>query len=189
MMALAKIALGFLRDLPWQLYAALAAAALIASVWFAHTHAVSEARKDGLREGAQATAKIFHDAQAEADRLATVEVQLTVGKQTAITQEVSNARDHSVSDIRARADALRLQHSASAERAARSVNLPPAGEAAGKPVDPPPCDGLPWDVAFGALTQAELNQDQLNKILDFEAAQNALAAPTEEAAVANTEAK
>lgn len=171
---------GFLKGLPWQLYAALAAIALIVAGWFAHTHAVSQARKDGLREGAQATAKIFHDAQAEADRLATVEVQLTVKKQDAITQEVSDARDHSVSDIHSRADAIRLRHdAATAQRAARRVDLPPAGEAAGEPAPAPYCDGLPWDVAFGAMTQAELQQDQLNKILDFEEAQDALAAQEE----------
>lgn len=175
-----RAAAGFLKGLPWQLYAALAAVGLIVGGWFAHTHAVSQARKDGLREGARATAKLYTDAQLKADQIARQKVAFAVEGQGKITQEVSNARDHSVADIHSRSDAIRLQHErARAERAAGSVNLPAAGEASAEPAPAPYCDGLPWDVAFGAMTQAELQQDQLNKILDFEEAQDALAAQEE----------
>lgn len=177
----------FLKRVPWQLYAAIAAALLVWAAVEYHQAAAKAAHDEAYAAGVLDTTKTFEAAQSEADRLARAAVAAKVTQQAAISKESSHAFAQDNADIRARSDALRLRHEAAArDRASGGVDLSAASLASSGPGAPAACDGLPWSTAHALMTQAALDLAQLNRVLDFEAAQDALA--LQEAALAHTEA-
>lgn len=173
-----KIALDFLKGLPWQVYAGLGAVLLVWIALAAHADAVAGVRKQALREGAEATVALFRARQEEADRLAQVGVKVVETKQGTIAREKSDALYDAHDAIDDRARAIRVRHDAKAatrDRARSAGALPAARGAPGEPCPPASEDGLPWSVALPLMTQAAKDQAQLNAILDFEEAQQALA--------------
>ena len=172
----------FLKGLPRPfVIAAVASLALLAAMSW-HSGKTRTAYDTAYAQGVTDTTDMYREAQAEADRLATVGVAVTTGKQAAISKESSDAYDKVSRDIDARAGALRVRHDAqaTARRAPVNVDLPGTGQAPAEPVAAPAEDGLPWSIAFPLMIKTEKNQAQLNAILDELEKQDALAASVEE---------
>lgn len=184
-----KGAWAFFRALPWQLYAALVAAALCWGAWHLHTAAVKQANTQGYIAGSQATADKFNAAQRAVDAKALAGKAKTEARQDAIAKETSDALYKSVDDIDARARAIGLRHDQARDGDGAGGPSDPgqASEAPGQSCPSPTGDGLSWGAAFPLMVQAQKNLAQLNAILDFEEAQDALAA--QETVIADTPAK
>lgn len=182
MFAAAKTAWLFLSAMPRWAWLSIGGALAMWAALAWHADSVKDAYLEAYNQGVTDTRNEVAAAQAEADRLATVGVAVTTGKQAAISKENSDAFDKTVRDIDARADAIRVRRDAQAEarRAPSRVDLPAPSQAASEPCPAATQDGLPWSVAFPLMIQAEKNQAQLNAILDEIEKQDALAAATEE---------
>lgn len=178
--SLLTVGLNFLKGLPWQVYAALAA---VAALWMgmnAHGDAVRDARQQALREGAAATIALVNERQAAADRAARIALAGAAAAQDKISKETSDDLYETHDRIDARAAALRLRHDAKVaarQRAGGSGAMLTAGQAPSEPCPPPPGDGLPWSVALPLMQQAARDLAQLNALIDFEEAQGQLSAP------------
>jgi hypothetical protein len=116
-------------------------------------------------------------AQTKADAAQRAKNAVHVTKSAQIDTEKTNALLDANDDIDRRAAALRLQHDQTlAQRAGGIRPLPASIETPGGIAPPATCDGLSWDAALDVLTQAAKLQAQLNAVLDWEDAQEKLAA-------------
>lgn len=126
--------LGLLKRLPWQLLAALGVFAGVSLLWHMHTSAVSHARADGFADGRIDATSTFIAAQAEAERLATIDKQIKDAQnETARTQSAEAYADLSG---RYRATVLRLSAKADPGRAGK-IHLSGHAESPGLPETPP----------------------------------------------------
>lgn len=169
---------GFLKGVPWQVYAALAAAILGLVLWHAHGNAVKHAYDAAYSEGASAAAAKFNAAQKAADNAARAHVAATVTKQDTVSKESSHALDKANSDIDARARDISVRHAAAVarERNSQPGDMPVSSGAPGQSCPAPASDGLSWSTAYPLMVQAQKNEAQLNAILDWEAKQATVAA-------------
>lgn len=166
----------FLKAVPWQIYVALFAIIAALLLWHTHTTKMAAYYNAAWTEGARAATAKFTAAQAKADTAARARVKVTVAAQDKISTEVSNAYHDSTDAIDARAAQLSLRHDQAAlarQRASGSSNPGTTSETAAGACPAPTQDGLPWAVAFPAMTQAAKDLDQLNKVLDWEEQQQA----------------
>lgn len=161
----------------WPLGAVLALGLCVAGAVSYWKHAIGTAQATGYAAATKDAQDAITAVQAEAEAAALRGVIDTMEQQQAIAQETVHAFANTVDDIDARARAISVQHDATLARLAASrVDLPAPGTAPGEPEAAPAGDGLPWGVAFPLMVQAAKDQAQLNAILDFEEAQDALAA-------------
>lgn len=177
---------GFLKGLPWQVYAAIGGIILALVLWHAHTGAEKRAYAAAYAAGAKDATDKFNAAQKKANDAAKAHVAKTVVKQDTISKESSDALDKTNGDIDARARAISVRHAASEARRrdGQPSDLPAASEAAGQSCPASADDGLPWGTAFPLMLQAQKNEAQLNAVLDWEAKQDALAATAQSEAEA-----
>lgn len=162
--------------LPRQVYFALggAIALLLAVLW--HNSKVNALEAAAYKRGADDTLRAVDEEQARADRIAAAKAAARQAKQDAVSKEKADDLARTNADIDARAAAARVRH-----EARRSVRDSAPGDQGGEGEAPrgveeaPPCDGLPWSVAFPLMVQAEQNQAQLNAILDWEDEQDRIA--------------
>lgn len=168
--------LALLKRIPWQVHAALALILALFLLNVAHGRRVTTAYNAAYRAGVAATVEKFRVAQAAADTRERVKVLKTVTEQGVISKEKANAFVDDSSDIDARADNIRLRYEAAdRKRAALAVDQGATRGAAPHTCPAPAQNGLSWGAALPLMTQAAKNLAQLNAILDWDAAQQALA--------------
>jgi len=173
--ALGKVG-AFLRAIPWQVYAILGAIAGVLLLWHVHTSEVAAARADGFKAGQAAAVAAQNVAQAKADAAQRAKNAVHVTASAKIDTEKTNDLLNANDDIDRRAAAIRMQHDAAAQHPGVVRPLPATIEAPGSIASPTTCDGLSFDAALDVLTRAARLEAQLNAILDWEDAQDALAA-------------
>jgi hypothetical protein len=171
-----RIVFDFLKSLPWQAYAVLGAILAVLLLWHVHTSEVAAARKDGYAAGFAAAQAQVKAAQDKADDAQRAKNAVHDTKSAQIDTEKTNALLDANDDIDRRAAALRMQHDAAAQHPGVVRPLPETIVAPGGSAPSATCDGLSWDVALDVLTRAAKLEAQLNAVLDWEDAQDALAA-------------
>jgi hypothetical protein len=174
MSVLAKVR-AFLAAIPWQVYAVLGAIAGVLILWHVHTHEVAAARAEGFKAGQLAEQATFKAVQDKADAIQRAKNTAQEAASTKIDTEKTDAYLDANDAIDRRAAAIRVRHDA-AQRTGGILPLPEKIDAPGGAAAQATCDGLPFDVAIDALTRAAKLEAQLNAILDWEDAQDKLAA-------------
>lgn len=169
-----RAALGWLKGLPWQVYATIGAGVAVLLLWHVHGVAERSAYNSAFNTGFSAAAKQFNDAQAKADTTARAIVVTNIAAQAAISKDSTDALAQTDDDIDRRAAAIKLRHDASVRSATGPDHSDATGALAGGSCPAPAQDGLAWDVAYPLMVLAAKNDAQLNAVLDWEASQDAL---------------
>ena len=138
-----------------------------------HALLAERSRQAAYDNGYAAAQAEFEAAQAKADQAAQANVIARQAKQAVIGKEKSDALHSATVDIDVRARALSVRHDEAAASRAPG-NLPGTRDVAAGAGQAPACDGLAWSAALPLMVQAAKNDAQLNAILDFEEAQDAL---------------
>lgn len=165
----------FFTGLPKQLYWAIGAALALWAVVAWHAGEVAGLKAESYAAGVADTTQVFDDAQAKADREATKAAAIKQAAQDKASKEKTDAFRNDNADIRARADAIRVRREAQGVRDSAPGDQGGTRQAPSGIATAPPCDGLPWSTALPLMLQAQLNLNQLNAVLDWEDAQDAIA--------------
>jgi hypothetical protein len=168
---------GFLKKIPWQVWLAIGVAVAILIGIHVIDRKISNARTEGYAAGVAAEKAAVKAAQDKADAAQRAKNQAHATASASIDTEKTNAYLDANDDIDRRAAALQLRHDQAIAGGAGGLHpLPATIETPGGIAPPATCDGLSWDAQLAVLTTAAKLQAQLNAVLDWEDAQDALAA-------------
>lgn len=167
---------GFAKRIPWQVWLGIAAAVAIWVGVLVLDHKISAARTQGYAAGVADTKAAVKKAQDAVDAAQRAKNAAHAAASAKIDTEKTNAYLDANDDIDRLAAAIRLQHDTAIAQGAGGLHpLPQTIVAPGSIAPPSTCDGLSFDAALDVLTRAARLQAQLNAILDWEDAQDALA--------------